>query len=111
MTNQPAPQEGNPDTLGAVEAMVNDAVLQGRVRAAAAQKQGEGFTAITDPVQWAWENRYPVAAAPGFSAQYEYAVLSGNPNPGGDPAVITDDQIRGQVQHLVEPPVVELPEA
>ena len=32
------------------------------------------------------------------AAAYESAVIAGNPNPGGDPAVITDGQILGVVQ-------------
>jgi hypothetical protein len=31
-------------------------------------------------------------------AAYESAVIAGNPNPGGDPAVITDAQLLGAVQ-------------
>ena len=33
-----------------------------------------------------------------FEADYAYAVESGNPNPGGDPGVIGDDEIGSAVQ-------------
>jgi hypothetical protein len=33
-------------------------------------------------------------------AAYEFALNSGNPNPGGDPAVITDADILAAVQHV-----------
>lgn len=36
--------------------------------------------------------------AVGTETDYEYAVNAGNPNPGGDPAVITDAAILGVVQ-------------
>ncbi len=39
---------------------------------------------------------YPVAIA--GAAAYESAVIAGNPNPGGDPAVITDGDILSAVQ-------------
>lgn len=39
---------------------------------------------------------YPVAIE--GEAAYESALAAGNPNPGGDPAVITDAQILGVVQ-------------
>ena len=53
-----------------------------------------------DPVQSAWLNRYEIAVAPGWGAAYEYALNSGNPAPGRDPAVITDGMIQGQVQSV-----------
>lgn len=39
---------------------------------------------------------YPVAVD--NEAAYEYAVDSGNPNPGGDPSVITDENIGSAIQ-------------
>ena len=41
-----------------------------------------------------------ISAAPGFADAYEYAINSDNPNPGKDPAVITDAMILGAVQAL-----------
>lgn len=49
---------------------------------------------------------YPVAVD--TEVAYEYAVNEGNPNPGGDPSVITDAAIGSAVQvhwpELPEPP-------
>jgi hypothetical protein len=39
---------------------------------------------------------YPTAVD--YEAEYESAVAAGNPNPGGDPAVITDENIEASVQ-------------
>ena len=39
---------------------------------------------------------YPVAVD--YEAEYEYAVNESNPNPGGDPGVITDANIGSAVQ-------------
>lgn len=56
------------------------------------------------PEQWAFAERWRMAAAPGFSAAYGYAVLAGTPNPGRDEAVISDAMILAQYQYLVPPP-------
>lgn len=42
--------------------------------------------------QFAW----PLAVA--TEAAYEYAINAGNPSPGGDPSVITDEDILASVQ-------------
>jgi hypothetical protein len=47
---------------------------------------------------WAFDNVWRVAAAPGFADQYASALAASVPNPGRDPAVITDDQLRAAVQ-------------
>ena len=52
------------------------------------------------PMQWARDHIWWIAAAPGFADAYEYAINSDNPNPGKDPAVITDAMILGAVQAL-----------
>jgi hypothetical protein len=41
---------------------------------------------------------YPVAVASDVEAAYASALAAGNPNPGGDPAVITDGMILANVQ-------------
>ena len=41
---------------------------------------------------------YPVAVASDVEAAYESALAAGNPDPGGDPAVVTDAQILSNVQ-------------
>jgi hypothetical protein len=57
---------------------------------------------MADPVQWAADNQYLWAAAPGWSDAWEYA-LAANPedDPGKNEAVITDGMILAQVQALV----------
>lgn len=52
------------------------------------------------PLQWALDNSWWLAAAPGFADAYQYAIDNGNPRPGNDPAVITDGMILGAVQAL-----------
>jgi hypothetical protein len=41
---------------------------------------------------------YPVCVASDVEAAYESALAAGNPNPGGDEAVITDGMILANVQ-------------
>jgi hypothetical protein len=41
---------------------------------------------------------WPVVIATDIAAAYESAVVAGNPNPGGDPAVVTDGMILANVQ-------------
>lgn len=52
------------------------------------------------PVDWTHANIWTIAAAPGFADAYSYALQTGVPNPGRDPAVITDEQILSAVQAL-----------
>ena len=63
--------------------------------------QGALFQA--DQIQW------QCCAEPGWGEAWEYAVNSGNPSPGADPAVISDGMILTAVQkHLaiLNPPPV-----
>ena len=53
------------------------------------------------PVQWAADHVWWIAAAPGFADAYESAQVAGNPAPGKDPAVISDAQILSAVQALL----------
>jgi hypothetical protein len=72
-----------------------DTAMRSRVAACAAE-QGE-----VEPEHWAYTNSYRWAAAPGWALAWESATAAGNPNPGADPAVITDPQILAQVQALL----------
>jgi hypothetical protein len=56
-----------------------------------------------NPLVWASDHQWTVAAAPGFADAYASAVASGVPNPGKDPAVISDAQILSAVQALFPP--------
>lgn len=53
-----------------------------------------------DPMMWAIENQWELAATPGFGDAYGYAVLNGVARPGRDPAVISDGQILAAVTSL-----------
>ena len=52
----------------------------------------------TQPTQWADDNLWRVAAAPGFADKYAYALETGVEHPGADPAVIADPDILAAVQ-------------
>lgn len=75
----------------------SDADFIARVSACAAVEAPKSH----QPPQWARDHIWWVAAAPGFADAYEYAIANDNPNPGQDPAVITDAMILGAVQQLV----------
>jgi hypothetical protein len=53
------------------------------------------------PLQWAKDHIWWIAASPGFAAAYESAVIAEVPNPGRDPAVISDGQILSSVQGIL----------
>jgi hypothetical protein len=83
----------------------NDTALRNRIMAAVNKEVEEnaelaasvfGQYAANNP--WvAWQALiWPVAVE--AEAPYESAIVAGNPNPGGDPAVITDAEILGSVQ-------------
>ena len=50
------------------------------------------------PRAWADAHQWYLAASPGWSAAWEYARASNNPNPGRDEAVISDGMILSAVQ-------------
>lgn len=50
------------------------------------------------PPQWAAEHMWTLAAQPGFGDAYASALAGGVPNPGRDPAVISDAQILSAIQ-------------
>lgn len=66
----------------------------GRVSAAAAVEVEQP----ENPVTWARNHIWRIAAAPGFADAYESAIVAEVPRPGDDPAVISDGQILSAVQ-------------
>jgi hypothetical protein len=75
-----------------------DTDFQQRIAACA---QTEGLVTPPDqPIDWAFEHQWAVAAAPGFADAYASAVESGVERPGRDPSVISDAQILSAVQAL-----------
>ena len=50
------------------------------------------------PTGWASEHIWAIAGAPGFGDAYASAVAGDVPNPGRDPAVISDEEILAAVQ-------------
>jgi len=75
-----------------------DQDIQSRVTACAAVEN-----VSSDPVQWASDHRWQIAAQPGWADAYASALASGVPAPGRDPAVITDAMILSAVQALATP--------
>jgi hypothetical protein len=83
-----------------------DSALRDRV-VAAAQKESRlnaemgatdfGQAVVNDAATDVW-GVLGYAVAIDTEAAYESALISGNPNPGGDPAVITDGAILSSVQ-------------
>jgi hypothetical protein len=53
-----------------------------------------------NPPQWVIENSWALAGTPGFGDKYASALAGGVPEPGNDPAVITDGDILSAVQTL-----------
>jgi hypothetical protein len=78
-----------------IAANAADSAFTVRARSAAVQ---EGHTSSLT-VDYIWS----MAAAQDIEAAYESALAAGNPNPGGDEAVITDGMILAYVQ--TNPPV------
>lgn len=77
----------------------NDEAFQARLMACAAQEGQENPEyAMSVLLRW------PVSSLSDIEAAYEYAVISENPNPGGDDTVITDQQILSAVQLILNPP-------
>ena len=77
-----------------------------RVTAATVQEAWNNPTSATteygQQVQLSYANAlrmvYPVATAADVEAAYASALVAENPNPGGDPTVITDGMILANVQ-------------
>lgn len=83
-----------------------DQALIDRISAATVQEAWTNATVHDTPyaeaVRLSWFNStrmvWPVVIASDVAAAYESALAAGNPNPGGDPAVITDGMILANVQ-------------
>lgn len=75
----------------------NDVPFQGRVTSCCAQEGADNPPETMADLIWT------VAAAADIEAAYESALLAGNPNPGDDPAVITDQMILSHVQAALTP--------
>jgi hypothetical protein len=75
--------------------LAKDADFSERVTACAAT-QG-----ITQADKWAEDNRWAMAAQPGFDDAYAYALAFNVTNPGKDVSVISDAQILSAVQALL----------
>lgn len=89
-------EEGPVDTYWGIYLVEESASLRYRVTSCAAQ-QG-----VPDPEPWMFMHRWQWASTPGWAAAYEYALNTGNLDPGKDPAVITDLMILGRVQELLQ---------
>ena len=78
----------------------NDFIM--RTRAAVAV---EG---VADPVQWATDNQWAMAATPSFGDKYAYGIANGVERPGNDQSVIADNEILAAVQAIgIDPPISE----
>jgi hypothetical protein len=73
----------------------NDSALRNRVMACCAQEGAE------NPENEIYNVIWPVCSASDIEAAYESALISENPDPGGDPTVITDGMILSHVQPLL----------
>jgi hypothetical protein len=84
-------------SYSSIFASANDAELYGRITAAVAQEGAEAPNEAANQVLW------PVVTASDIEAAYEAALVSGNPNPGGDESVITDQMILSTIQAHLAP--------
>ena len=75
----------------------------------ASQRNDPGY----DPDRWSLENRRYWSSAPGWDADWSYAVQTHTDDPtydpGQDEAVITDAQILSQVQSMIPDSIVPTP--
>lgn len=92
-------------SLTTIDQAVRDQALQARISSAVWKEAianpafgdtdyGQQVLAGIAPISITFS--YPVAVD--TEAAYESAIIAGNPNPGGDPAVITDAAIGSAVQ-------------
>ena len=84
------------DSYSDIADVADSASMQRRVAACAAQQDAPG-----DPTAWTWDHRLDWASAPGWGAAWASALAGGIPDPGADPAVITDEMILAQIQAMV----------
>jgi hypothetical protein len=87
---------------------VGDDALRGRITACIAQESDVG----ANPNELFLQVQWPVVTATDVEQAYAYALEAGNPNPGGDEAVITDGMLLSHVQATLAelaalPPVVQ----
>ena len=80
-----------------IASMAESYSLTRRVTAGAAKES------IDYPDQWSQNNKWELAAQPGWDAAWDSAVAGGNPDPGSDEAVITDGMILAGIQALTAP--------
>ena len=86
-----------------IHACANDPAFQARLVAAAAQEGHPNPDLVLSTLRW------PVASRSDIEEAYEYALTTGNPNPGGDETVITDAMILAAVQEELSPDVPSVP--
>lgn len=77
-----------------ISEMSRSTSLINREQAAAAQELPG------DPYEWVQDNALRLAAEPGWADAWASALAAGNPDPGKDPAVITDGMILSAVQAI-----------
>lgn len=84
-------------SYSSVHRCASDSSFVARVTAAVAQEQGAHGEPV-DPYARVGAIRWAVASASDVEAAYESALAAGNPDPGGDPAVVTDGMILAATQ-------------
>lgn len=82
-----------------ISVMASNPRLQQRIRAAVVEQLRD---VRKDAISTAMHLTWTVCAEPGWADAYKYAVDSGNMDPGGDEAVITDGMILAAVQKHLE---------
>jgi hypothetical protein len=82
--------------------LAGDGDFLNRVAAAYATETVSDLDA-ENPMSWASFHAWLMAAQPGFGDAYAYALANGNPAPGKDDTVITDEQILSAVQSILIP--------
>lgn len=85
-------------SYSSINTCANDPSFLGRLTAACAQEHVE-----PDPNTASYALRWDVASKSDIEAAYASALAAGNPDPGGDSAVITDGMILAAVQSLAVP--------
>lgn len=79
-----------------VALLTQDAQFNQRVAACYSTEPGH----TDDPGSWAAMHAWDMAGQPGFGDAYASALENDVPNPGADPAVISDAQILSAVQSI-----------
>lgn len=84
-------------SFSTINRCASDPSFIGRVTASCAQEGRNPPHPAASAVIW------PVSAASDIEAAYASAIANNNPDPGGDPAVITDGMILSAVQANLPP--------